>query len=345
MKHFIAELFRELNAASVEYAILRNYDNLPSKPEDSEYFDLDLFVGQKTLLKYIQLVEKVSKKTGCYIIKRFDRSYVKHIRVVKFYNNYIASVQLDAHVYGQGWHGYYYITEDEILSDRKLYKEFYVVSDFHKTLFNWLDKLLWGGYVKEKYKDEIIDIFSTEKERLYLFLLQICPKRIAKDLVEIIESGDLEKTIDYRVLLRRCIVKRSLRCYPLKTLLWNIRFYYCEAKLRLLPPGLLLLADRDTEVSKDIFNSLELIVLGASLYKKFSCDSRAKWWVYYIRNVYPIVRKQGLVFLILDGKDTRFNYCQKIEVVEPMKGLMRKILSAYKKNTIIGRANVFVSGL
>jgi hypothetical protein len=133
--------------------------------------------------------------------------------------------------------------------------------------------------------------------------------------------------------------------YPLKTLLWSIRFFYYEAKLRLLPPGMLLFGYKDTEVAKNIFNSLRLIVLGDALYKKCSCDSRIKWWIFYMRNVYPIVRKQGLVFLVLDEDHVKLNYCRKIDVVGSMIDLMGNIVLAYKNNTVIGRANLFISGL
>ena len=38
--HFILKLFRSLNKQKINYAILRNYESMPNKPKEVDYFDL-----------------------------------------------------------------------------------------------------------------------------------------------------------------------------------------------------------------------------------------------------------------------------------------------------------------
>ena len=50
--HFILNLFKSLNKYKINYAILRNYESMPSQPLDVDYFDLDMIVSNKDLKKY-----------------------------------------------------------------------------------------------------------------------------------------------------------------------------------------------------------------------------------------------------------------------------------------------------
>ncbi len=344
MDKFIKGLFDEMNNSNVEYAILRNYDNLPFKPKDTDYFDLDFLVSNKSYAKYISIVKQLASEFGCSIVKKFDRSYVRHLRIIRINKNIVNSVQLDSHIDGQGWFGFYYLTESQILEQRKLYNGFYVVCDFHKALINWLDKLLWGSYVKEKYKKEIIHIFASEKRQLDIFLSGIFPEDITEELTNIIDSGDLEKTIDYRKIFLKYIIRNSMQHYSFETLLWNIRFFYYEAKLRIFPPGLLLLVNRDTEFTRKIFSAMQLIVLGGSVYTAYPNMSKLKWWFTYARDIYPIVRRQGLVFVICSNPEiSNVNY--KIDLAATNKNeveVIQLIAQKYAKDTIIGKANILI---
>ena len=61
------------------------------------------------------------------------------------------AVQIDVHVKGQGWWGTYYLSEDEILNDKKeVDGGFFVVSDFHRHLFNW-----WIKFVRRLRQKEV----------------------------------------------------------------------------------------------------------------------------------------------------------------------------------------------
>ena len=88
------------------------------------------------------------------------------------YHKKFTNVQIDVHTKGQGFWGFFYLLEDEILDHKRRYKEFFVVSDFHRHLFNWLDKLLWGE-LKPKYSNPIKKSMIKETTQLDSFLKKI----------------------------------------------------------------------------------------------------------------------------------------------------------------------------
>ena len=135
MRDFVERLLSNLSRENLDYAILRSYDSLPRKPSDTGYFDIDLLVRRKDHPRYNRIVEEIARDTGCQIVDRFGRQYVKHICVARYTDQDIRSVFLDAHIDGQSWWSFYYLTEDEILEHKKKYNFFPVVCDFHRNLF------------------------------------------------------------------------------------------------------------------------------------------------------------------------------------------------------------------
>ena len=63
-------LFKKLNKDNIQYAVLRNYENIPSKPNDTDYFDLDLLVSSKDFKKYLKIIESLSSQLELQIIKK-----------------------------------------------------------------------------------------------------------------------------------------------------------------------------------------------------------------------------------------------------------------------------------
>ena len=241
---FVHDLFDSLNLKRIRYAVLRNYESLPEKPTDSDYFDLDLLVNSHDLQRYIEIVYDTAKRNNLKVIKKIDREYCKTIRVVSIdKNGTVDSVQLDSHVTGQNWWGFLYLSEEQILENRVLYKTFYVVSDFHRHLFNWLDKLLFGNYIKQKYKSDILRIFKERNQEFLSFLNKVFGPELTYKLETRFRSDDLEGTLVYRRKMINKLRKYSLINFPFLTLFSVIKFFYFEIRLYLFPPGVCCLFD------------------------------------------------------------------------------------------------------
>jgi len=343
ISQFVEELFKKLNKDNIQYAVLRNYENIPSKPNDTDYFDLDLLVSSKDFKKYLKIIESLSSQLELQIIKKIHREYVKTIRIAHIdTNGKIDSVQLDSHISGQNWWGFFYLNEEDILNDRFIYESFYVVSEFHQHLFNWLDKLLWGNYVKEKYKDRILEVFSEKNEDLLMFLDKVFGRAISHQLHNKIKSGDLEGTLLFREKMISKIRVYSLLNVPLLTFISNIKFYYYEFLLYVFPPGLCCIINESEGPRVDVyFCELKKAVLGDQKILTYQGDSKIDWLLFYFREVFTIVRKGGLVLVLSSAEEKSISRI-KMHSSSSQEEIFAKFLESNNKRNIMGMANIYL---
>ncbi|MDC1359607.1 hypothetical protein N8292_03825 [Gammaproteobacteria bacterium] len=340
---FVNEIFDRLNKANIQYAILRNYENLPHKPSDTEYFDLDLLVASRDLNHYLKLVYKIAKKNKLFIVQKIDREYVKTLRVVHIdENGNVEAIQLDSHIAGQNWWGFFYLTEDEIFSQKKNYKSYYVVSNFHQNLFNWLDKLFFGNYVKQKYKIEILKSLNANQHELLTFLYSVFGKKTADDLASKITDGNLQATLKNRSQMIHKLKIYSIRRFPKLTFISNIKFYYFELMLYLYPPGLCCVFHPENRQIIDFcFNQCKTVYLGDQMIIKFDSASRLSWLRFYFRNVFPIVRKGGMVF-VETSKNTSFFKTKEILITKSKKEIITEIFKSSQRGIFLGSTSISI---
>ncbi len=346
INRFVSQLFSNINKKKIRYAILRNYESMPNKPKNRNYFDLDIIVSKKDLKKFQDLlIKNVLKDTKLIMIKSFKRSYVHHYRIAKINGNKFDSIQIDVHVKGQGFWGFYYLFEDEILNNRRYFKNFYVVSDFHKNLFNWLDKLLWGE-LKREYSNPIKKSMSRNISKLKNFLIKInMQKNDIKKLAHIFSTKKFktEDTIYFRSKILFKIIKWSSLKHPIKTLKWTVEFFYRELNLRLFPPGLFIICNKSIKNNVNLFNLLKkTAIMGQqSLILNFYNINKLKYIYCYFKFVWPIVRKHGLVICVSDKKffKKKIIYRNKLS----NSNLVKSILIEYKKTNFVGLPNLIIN--
>ena len=343
MNDFIIKLFNNLNYANIKYAILRNYEDLPEKDHTTEYFDLDLIVASRDYKRFYDLLINISSKHHLNIAKKINREYVKTTQIYKIENDgFINAIQIDVHIKGQNWHGYYYMQEKEILKDRFLYKNFYVVSKFHQNLFNWLDKLLWGNYVKKKYKDDILNVLNQDISKLEIFLSNILGKELTKIITKIIKEKNLEKSLYIRKNIIKKLRKYSLLKFPFLSIKSIFLFFYFELLLRISPPGLCVVFPKSKEVlSKELFNKFKILLVNSQNIIPYNGTNKFQWLIFYLIKVFPTVRKSGLVFVITENKKAILK--DKILFADNVNNeLLNELIKSYKKAHIPFLANVLI---
>ena len=342
--HFILNLFKSLNKYKINYAILRNYESMPSQPLDVDYFDLDMIVSNKDLKKFNNILNQTIISEKVSLIKTFKRSYCHHYRIVKSHNKKFTSVQIDVHTKGQGFWGFFYLTEDEILNQKKKYKEFFVVSDFHRHLFNWLDKLLWGE-LKLKYSNPIKKSMIKETTQLDSFLKKIFlnkKKVTAIKNVFLSEKKTTEDTKKYKYKILRSIILFSFSKHFIKTISWTIEFFFRELILRIFPPGLFVIVKKENKLSKDLYSVLsKTAIMGQkAIFVNFNQLNKFEFFYQYLTVVWPIVRKHGLVFCVYDK--INFNKNLELKKNNVSHKMINDILYHYKKKNIIFFPNIFI---
>ena len=345
IQNLVLSIIKDLNKKKINYAVLRNYENLPKKPRKTKYFDLDIIVEHKDLSRFDNLIKKAVSQKKSFISKSYKRSYANHYRIVYFSKFKFDVIQIDVHHKGQGFWGFYYIVDEFILKNKKKFKNFFVVSTFHENLFNWLDKLLWGNYVKNKYKKKIANAMKLNSGELIKFLknLKISLKKKFFICSNLSHHQKIEKTLYYRKYLIFKIIIWSLINYPIRTINWTIDFFYKEINLRIFPYGFFVISNKK---NKEYFNKIhELIFKGAEL-KIFNKKYNNNFFLYiydYFKHYWPVLRKGGIVFLISDLEN--INKKKTISIYKPKKNqifLYKKISSIYKKNNLIFFPNLFL---
>ena len=342
--NFVSKFFNSLNEQGIKYAILRNYESMPNRPKNKKYFDLDIFVLSGDLKKFNIVLSQTLLSEKALLFKTFKRSYCHHFRVAKFENTHVETVQIDVHTKGQGWWGFFYLMENEIINDRIKYKEFYVVSDFHCNLFNWLDKLLWG-IPKLNYQDQIKLSMIKNTDQLDSFLQKIfLPKKKIYDIKKIFRDhySSTHKTIIYKKIIKHRLIFWSILKHPLKTLKWNIEFFIRELILRIFPPGLLVIIKCEDTFSKSLYLALQdkVDIGGTTLYINLNKKNKLQFFYEYFKTIFPIVRKHGMVVCIYD----KINFIKTLTLKGKILDhhLKKKIFIQYKKINVICFPNIII---
>lgn len=338
MKEFVEQLLNTLNSGKIDYAVLRNYETFPEKPSDPEYFDIDFLVRRNDHSRYTQIIEAVAKKTGCLIIARYNRQYVKHICVVRFTDNAIKSVFLDAHIDGQGWWGFDYLTEDQILKQKKNYNFFPVICDFHKSLFNWLDKLLWGNYVKKKYEDDIYFTLTNEIQVFREFMEPLLGMQLSSKLIAAIQNHRLDETLLFRKKMIRKIVVSAITQRPFHSFQANIGFFYYEFKLRLFPPGLFCCHNIEDSRLGEIVDLLKNCFINEPLL----LEGENCTFLEIAKQYYPQVRKTGMVFLHVEKASWLPAPTIYLDDYHSVVECGKAILDLYNQNCFLGFPNLYL---
>lgn len=344
ISNFVSKFFNSLNEQRIKYAILRNYESMPNRPENKKYFDLDIFVLSSDLKKFNIILSQTILSEEALLFKTFKRSYCHHFRIAKFENTHVDTVQIDVHSKGQGWWGFFYLMENEIMNDRIRYKEFYVVSDFHCNLFKWLDKLLWGTLRLDYVQTiKLSMIKNTDQLDLFLQKISLSKKKINYIKKKITDNHNVpQETSTYKKDIKRRLIFWSILNHPIKTLKWNIEFFIRELILRIFPPGLFIIIKNEDIFSKNLYLALQHTanIGSTALFINLNKKNKLQFFFEYFKTIFPIIRKHGMVVCIYDKINFTKTLTLKSTVLD--HHLKKKIFMEYKKASLIFFPNIII---
>jgi thymidylate kinase len=144
MKLLLERLFDAWNEAKLRYLILRNYEELPEYTGN----DVDILLDPAQLTGAQALLEKVAAKSGWRIHNVGEFSckafYLYHIDTLE-------QLHLDL-MCGDKWYSFFFVDHALMLTARQPFKTFFKPDPVHEAAVNLMTRLLYGGYVKEKYR-------------------------------------------------------------------------------------------------------------------------------------------------------------------------------------------------
>lgn len=347
---FASALLNKFHQNSIEYAILRNHSNFPNKPQDSCYYDLDIIANKRNLKKIDELLlEEVSSTNSHCFIKKIFKEYVCTYRIIivdSKLNNCFDAIQIDIHINGQGWWGFYYLNEKDILSEKKQNDDgFFVLSNFYSHLFNWLDKGLWGNYVKEKYTVGILDSYNQETKKWHEFFERWFDVKHRETLQECFINGDLEKSLPLMPTLRKKLINNSLKHGVIQTSINFVSFIIHELKQFIVTPGMHLVLNGFSHEEIELFQkNLQRAVIG-DLSKVVIVQTERKK-ISILREVIPVVRRNSFFLVCHQNKSTNFQLKNKkhFETTTLLsQSTLIQLFKAYSKTRYFGSAVLYIN--
>lgn len=210
---FLHSFFFNLKKMGVRYCILRNADEV----EAGDAHDVDMTVDSSRLEEVNALLHAIAGNLGWKLHMQTGRVQDRYnIKCYHFWYEdaelrQISIVHIDVFP-TFSWNGYELLSNDTLLKNVPLGDSLYVsAAPEVEAVCNLFVRLLFNGYVKEKYKAGILKVFQEKKaqvmELLSSFLSSDWAARII-DSVIVAQWAEIEKMRDVIV---RCIRKHAAR--------------------------------------------------------------------------------------------------------------------------------------
>ncbi len=194
---FFTDICRRL--VSVNYCILRNYENLPYELDN----DLDVLVSPAARREVQTICVEAAKAAG---LTKFDISY--HVPLVMVFYDPSRRFSFKVDIFTEiSWHGFPLLDPKVVLENRVPYGTFWVANPADEAFINLMTGLTYQGHVKPKYRALIKrSLDSGLADRLETLL----GARLKTAVTELIAREDWNNLPKYR---NACILKVITRTF------------------------------------------------------------------------------------------------------------------------------------
>jgi len=216
--------FDALGGHSVEWMVLRNYEGLP---EVNRSKDIDLLMSKKDFLNVQNILVDSLKREGFTRLKKETFQYVWCLTFFKVTEKQVISIKIDL-LDGFVWKGAQLMHFDKLYQHKVKYKNFYVPSPIDDGFMLWMKPLLTGGFVKEKYIDDIVQTIKKYPSEFQQLLEDTFGKKKAKKAWVFLERKELEKTVPMQKELCYAAWRKEFGRHPFETLYSTIQHYFKE---------------------------------------------------------------------------------------------------------------------
>jgi thymidylate kinase len=220
--NFKIELFNLLNN-SVNYAVIRNYINLPHSQKSH---DIDIIVDKQNYLDIKKDIKGLIEIHGLKIIS-YNKLDIESMIIVDYTNNHIEFIFLDF-FFRYSIFGIETINAKEVLNSRVFNTKIYHVN----LIYEFLEKFLYIKFLNKEYPEKYShikkEIELNHKDEVNNILSQIFGITINLDNIENYSGKDL---------LKNCLLK-NIKTNPFSQIAFFTLFYKNYFKSKLSPNGI-----------------------------------------------------------------------------------------------------------
>ena len=228
---FIKGVFFECNLKSLQYCILRNYEDLPAKNSGK---DIDMIISRKSFTKFIQIMEALAVTRDFMICPVEDHDHGKRYFIYSPAKNFF--LKLDIH-FNEVWRGACYLHSSQINNNRCLHNGIYVIKRTHEAALLLVYSLLTCGLVKSTYIDLIMKVLLSDNEGFRLCLSEKIGDQPAVLIMDCMKKDNLLQKGNLSKVVKKELWLHSFRKQPLRQLLYICEYFLYQMRRRLCPLG------------------------------------------------------------------------------------------------------------
>ncbi|MGD9851814.1 MAG: hypothetical protein AB7T38_11140 [Nitrospirales bacterium] len=228
----IFHIFQSWKHAHIDFVVLRNYANLPADPGN----DLDILIGQQQVHQAETILIGTMQCLGFRMYNRAEFACLS----LYFINEANQPLHIDLFTEFT-WRGFCFFPSANVLNDKTPAGIFTIPHPIHEALLNLLTRLLYHGYVHEKYKPFIYQTFQTHPALALKWLDQIFGHSLATHLIKAVLEKDWKYIENQTWALRLQLIKREILRHPLLTTQNLFQFSLRIIRRFFHPPGLLII--------------------------------------------------------------------------------------------------------
>jgi thymidylate kinase len=210
----VRAIFDAWNREAIAFVVLRNYEGLPEDVGN----DLDVLVVKRDRAERILL--DCARRLGWRLHNRAEFAPLS-----LFLSQRDRTTQIHIDLFDRiGWRGFEIFPAREIACGRIRRGSFWVPSPIHEAALNLVTRLLYQGYVKEKYAPDVSRTFAEDLDASVKALTPAFGPLPAERLVRGAIEGRWENIESSAAALRRALIARRILGSPLRTvrnLIWD----------------------------------------------------------------------------------------------------------------------------
>ena len=232
-KTFYSIFFKELVDQGLSYSVVRNYEGLPSSKPGG---DVDILVEKKQIDNILFIINKILVQ----VKGRIEITSIHHYVIkLKLYNvvddkSKESVTELDL-ITKLSWKGLSWLSESEVLGQsNKNNLAIYVPEPKHELQMSLFHSLLYGGFVKKRYYNQMSSLFLlSDKHELKEDLDSNFGKKIGQLIFDNIETSNWKGLEGSKRKLRQILIKKNMSKYFINTIFAIISHYYLEIIIRI----------------------------------------------------------------------------------------------------------------
>lgn len=209
---FLKTFFSSLQSKKIQYCILRNVEEV----KQGDAHDVDMSIDAEKLQEAEELLIDTAQSLNWNLHLKTGSSKNKYdIKCYHFYyineqNREIHIVHLDIFPTFQ-WKGYELLSNKTLLTATRSDGLFLTTSAEAEAICNLFTRLLFNGYIKDKYKDSIQKVFIGSPDTVHELLRHFLSQQQAKLILQHASNGQWERIIEQRRILITDIKRTAKR--------------------------------------------------------------------------------------------------------------------------------------